>query len=166
MLDHILIPLDGSTLAEKALEYGREIVKPGGNITLVSVVNMPELLMYDYYYPAPTVMLQNYEAAVAEAVPRARDYLTKIASQLGHECDAHIGIEVLCGEPAEALVETAERLGAKAIVMSTHGRSGLGRWLFGSVTAKVLEAATCPVLVVPNRAQSTPAPGEAETAKA
>ena len=62
-----------------------------------------------------------------------------------------VGVEVHVGEPANVIVETAERLKVDAIVMSTHGRSGLSRWLFGSVTNKVLSANVCPVYVIPSK---------------
>ena len=56
---------------------------------------------------------------------------------------------VEAGDPATVIVETAQKLHVDAIVMSTHGRSGLSRWLFGSVTQKVLAASCCPVFVIP-----------------
>ena len=54
------------------------------------------------------------------------------------------------GDPASVIVDTAGQLHVDAIVMSTHGRSGISRWIFGSVTNKVLGMAECPVLVVPS----------------
>ena len=59
--------------------------------------------------------------------------------------------ETIIGDPATVISEAAERLAVDAIVMSTHGRSGIGRFLFGSVTYKILETRICPVFVVPNK---------------
>jgi nucleotide-binding universal stress UspA family protein len=56
--------------------------------------------------------------------------------------------EVLLGQPAEEIIDYAKDQDADLIVMCTHGRSGLGRWIFGSVTEKVLRGAKTPVLVI------------------
>jgi nucleotide-binding universal stress UspA family protein len=55
------------------------------------------------------------------------------------------------GEPAHIIAETAVKEHVDAIMMTTHGRSGVSRWLFGSITNKVLNVATCPVLVIPSK---------------
>jgi nucleotide-binding universal stress UspA family protein len=166
MLKHVMVPLDGSTLAEAALKYATEVVDPAGEITLFSVVNVPELPIYDFY-PTPVAVAQEYEAAVVEAVPRAREYLQEVADKIRRDAPATINIEVSSGDPATSIIEAATSLKIDSIVMSTHGRSGLGRWLFGSVTQRVLEAALCPVLVVPSQqkimAASAQAMAESQT---
>lgn len=150
MLKHALVPLDGSSLAEEALHYAAEIVDPNGQITLFTAVYIPELPIYEFY-PTPVSIAQEYEIAVVEAVPRAQDYLKQAAEQLQQRTSARVNLEVASGDAAEAVIETAKALNADVIVMSTHGRSGLNRWLFGSVTQKVLSGALCPVLVIPSK---------------
>jgi len=146
MLKHILVPLDGSQLAEEALEHARNIVDPNGRITLVTAVNVPEVPLYGYY-PATT---PDFEMAAHEMLPEAKHYLEMIAKQIASDT-LHISIEAEIGDRADVIIGAAEKYGVDAIVMSTHGRSGLSRWLFGSVTNKVLSAKPCPVYVVPSK---------------
>jgi nucleotide-binding universal stress UspA family protein len=147
MLEHVLVPLDGSQLAEQALEHARQIVNHGGRITLLTAVDVPEIPMYGLYPPAS---IQDYQAAVQDALPQARAYLEQIAQSLmaaGYE----VSTEAQIGDAAEVIARTAQELDVDAIIMSTHGRSGLSRWLFGSVTNKVLSAKVCPVFVIPSK---------------
>lgn len=79
-----------------------------------------------------------------------RAYLDRVAKNLqlnGYEVEA----DVAGGDPADVILAYAEKLHVDMIVMSTHGRSGLDRLLFGSVTNKVVNHSHCPVIVVPNR---------------
>jgi nucleotide-binding universal stress UspA family protein len=146
MLDHILVPLDGSRLAEDALVHAKQIVIPPGKITLVTAVEVPELPMYGLYPPAA---IPDYQAAIEDTLPQAKAYLNQIAEEL--TCQGyHVSVEAQIGDAAEVITRTAHELGVDAIVMSTHGRSGLSRWLFGSVTSKVLATKICPVFVIPS----------------
>lgn len=152
MLWHVLVPLDGSPLAEKALDMARRVLKPDGKITLLTSVQNPQPPLYAYPgADALEEIAQDHEAAKT-APERARAYLEHLAVNLklnGIQTD----IEVGGGDPAVLIVQRAQVLGVEAIVMSTHGRSGLSRLLFGSVTLKVLAETPCPVIVVPNREQ-------------
>jgi nucleotide-binding universal stress UspA family protein len=152
MLKHVLVPLDGSQVAEKALKYALDIVDPQGTITLVSAVDVPEVPLYGYYTP---INVPDYQKAVEEMAPAAKKYLDSVAAQFG-ESAIRFMTEAHVGDPAEVIITTAEKYGVDAIVMSTHGRSGLSRWIMGSVTNKVLNARTCPVFVVPAVEDHTP----------
>lgn len=147
MLKHVLVPLDGSRLAEEALAYAREIVAPDGRITLVCAIEVPDVPVYGYY---PPVNMPDYESTKNELVPIARHYLEGLASDINKAGMKGV-FEVTIGDPVTVISETAERLHVDAIVMSTHGRSGIGRFLFGSVTNKILGAKICPVFVVPSK---------------
>jgi nucleotide-binding universal stress UspA family protein len=147
MLKHVLVPLDGSQLAEEALEHAKHIVDPNGKITLVTAVDIPEVPLYGYY---PAVSTPDFEAATNEMLPQAKHYLDTVAKRIASE-NLTISVEAQIGEAAEVITAVAQKYHVDAIVMSTHGRSGLGRWLFGSVTNKVLTAKTCPVYVVPSK---------------
>jgi nucleotide-binding universal stress UspA family protein len=150
MLSHILVPLDGSMLAEMALEHARRLVAPNGKITLVTVVQAPEFPVYDFY-PSPSPSIKSYETALHDALPRAKEYLERVAHDLEEEMHLQTAIEVEAGDAATVIVDLGLRLHVDAIVMSTHGRSGFSRWIFGSVTQKVLGVTPCPVFVVPGR---------------
>jgi nucleotide-binding universal stress UspA family protein len=148
MLKNIIVPLDGSTLAEAALPYAKSILAPGGKLTLLSVVQSPEAPLYDFY-PAPMPRVRSFEDELNDAVRYAQDYLERIAGDLREQTDCAVITRTEAGDPALEIVAVAEEAKADAIVMSTHGRSGLSRWIFGSVTQKVLGAAPCPIFVVP-----------------
>lgn len=150
MLSHVLIPLDSSLLAEKALDAAKPILRPQGKITLVMAVQTPTPPIFAY--PSADVLheIERDLAPAQEGEQDAHEYLERIAKNLtllGYSVD----IEVQHGDPAQVILEMAEKLRVDIIIMSTHGRSGLGRLLFGSVTNQVLGASYCPVLVVPNR---------------
>jgi nucleotide-binding universal stress UspA family protein len=147
MLKHILVPLDGSKLAEEALDYAREVVAPDGKITLVCAVEVPDIPVYGYY-PATTV--SDSERTKNELVSVAENYLEGLAADMIDK-GVFTRFEATLGDPVTVISAAAERLAVDAIVMSTHGRSGIGRFLFGSVTNKILEAKLCPVFVIPNR---------------
>lgn len=149
MLKHVLVPLDGSQLAEDALQHAINILGTDGKITLISAVEVPEVPIYGYYPPAT---IPDYDAAKADLLPQARAYLDGIAQNIKRQHpNLHIATEAEIGEPAEIITTVAEKHHVDAIVMSTHGRSGLSRWLFGSVTNKVLSAKPCPVYVIPSQ---------------
>lgn len=148
MLSKILVPLDGSELSETALDYASKVISPTGELILLTVVDVPDFPIYTIY-PMPIATPEpDYSTVLNDLLDGSREYLEKIASNLrlsGHR----VKIVVESGEPALNILEKANDLNVEAIVMSTHGRSGLSKWLFGSVTQKVLSAMACPVIVVP-----------------
>jgi nucleotide-binding universal stress UspA family protein len=148
MLKRVMVTLDGSRLAEEALSYAQHITAEKGEVVLLSVVDIPEFPAYSFY-PAPvTVREPENSEAVKKLKGQTRDYLQQIADSL-RKIGFQVRMEIRVGEPATTIVETADELEVDAIIMSTHGRSGFSRWLFGSVTQKVLNAMPCPVLVIP-----------------
>lgn len=150
MLKHILVPLDGSELAYNALDYVKEILAPDGVVTLITILENPDLPVYDFY-PMPSAPLVDYEKMFETAKARAKEYLSHVANQLREEQGINAEFQTEAGDPAATIVEYAKKHQVDAIAMCTHGRSGLSRWLFGSVTEKVLMASVCPVYVVPAR---------------
>ena len=150
MLKHVLVPLDGSTLSEQALDYAKKIVAEGGQITLLSVMEVP----VDYEYTLvdiPMTVVSSGQFTDEEyntAYHRIHNYLTPFARRLGAK-----GYTVQCvvesGDAATVINDVATNNAVEAIVMTTHGRTGLNRWLFGSVTQKVISQMLVPVFVVP-----------------
>lgn len=150
MLHHVLVPLDGSKLAEKAIVPAQRILRENGHITLATVVQPPRPPIYAY--PGADVVHEITEDReyISHAATEAQQYLESVARKLrvsGYQAK----IEVLSGDPATAIIELAEKIHPDVIIMSTHGRSGISRFLFGSVTTKVLSITSYPVLVIPNR---------------
>ena len=138
MAKTILLPLDGSPLAERALPYAAALARrSGGRVLLVEAVEAHAFLDVDLS-----------DAQIA-AVDRADANLQRAASRLDAE-GVPAEIHTYYDEPVRAILDAATRHDADLIVMSTHGRSGIGRMLYGSVTDQVLRRATVPVLAVPS----------------
>jgi nucleotide-binding universal stress UspA family protein len=151
MLRHVLVPLDGSMLAEEALIHAKNIAAPQGQITLLAVIELPA--EYDYALVDIPLTMTSAGALFDQeehqvAYRNALDYLRAQASLLearGYTVDC----VVETGVPSLVIIEQARLVEADAIVMSTHGRTGVQRWIFGSVTQKVISQMPCPVMVVP-----------------
>jgi nucleotide-binding universal stress UspA family protein len=153
MLKHVLLPLDGSDVAERAVDYARSITDPyEGKITLLSVVDVPESVTM-MYAPGGIVGFDNHDVISDKLVPDANQYLEKIEESLRQD-GFTVDTAVIIDDPALAIIEKAEKLNVDAIVMSTHGRTGFSRFLFGSVAQKVLGSVDCPVFIVPVRGKN------------
>lgn len=150
MFKHILVPLDGSERSERALPHAIEITPQGAKITLLYVVEVP--ITPFIISPSPPALPQeteSYEMHRIRHVEKAKAYLQKIASSFSADQIA-IETNLITGkDPAEHIVDFAEEQAIDVIVMATRGHSGVTRWIMGSVTQKVLQAAVCPVFVVP-----------------
>src|SRR5215470_14859960 len=138
----ILVPLDGSALAEAAL--GRAVEFAGEGVTLM-------LLRAAEAHTLPGV---DPSDAHVEVVREAEDYLAAVAARLAESGVAQVETSVWYGPAALAIVEAARLRKADLIVMSTHGRSGLGRLILGSVAESVLRGTRTPILLL--RAEEAP----------
>ena len=136
MFKKILVPLDGSQLSQRALEPALALSQQiGAELLLVRVPT------------ADTLSFAVSEAKQRELTRDALVYLETIRKS--HEQPQfNIRTQVLDGDVASAIVDTARNEQVDLIVMSTHGYSGLTRWVLGSVTEKVLRSAPCPVMAV------------------
>jgi len=144
MLSRILIPLDGSSLSNTALNFAERVVKTQCEIILLMVVQDSDILTYD---PNPKMNLNPEYSIVSNGFEAAKRHLEEAADTLReHGYPTTICVEV--GEPAQVITRIANSLSVDMIVMSTHGRTGIDRLLHGSVTGQVLGAAAQPVLVV------------------
>lgn len=149
MFKKILVPLDGSDLAERALDVSIDMASCyGGEIILMEV--QEEGMDVGEAAVARATALATGSAAQAMEVFRhhAEAYLREVVEKRRAQTDVPIQIVVAQGNPAESIVAQAQEMGVDLIVMSTHGRTGLRRFAFGSVTEDVLHHATCPVLVI------------------
>jgi nucleotide-binding universal stress UspA family protein len=151
---HILVPLDGSEAAEAVLPHVFGLAKlAGATVTLLWVVPpIEDVIAIDgerFYVDDQLVARKE----------RALRYLDAIRKQQGGEAQA-ISIAVETGPPAATILEYADRESVDVIVMATHGRSGVQRWLLGSVAEKVSHAARQTVILV----RSFPVPSSASAA--
>ncbi len=147
MYRKIVVPLDGSKLAECALGHVEAIAKGCDTleVDLVRVVRSVPLYMSgdDMSYIDPGVL----EKVVKGEKAQAKAYLDKIVKDLGTK-DISAKSIVLEGEPAQTVLDYAENNKAELIVMSSHGRTGPARWAMGSVAERVTQHSKLPVLVV------------------
>jgi nucleotide-binding universal stress UspA family protein len=151
----VLVTLDGSPLAERALPYGAALAQAGyGRLVLVRAAAAPTMAELD-----------TREELLAAAQEEAKIYLHEIVARLEEQRPGierrteTVVVPVRHGSVAEALRRTAREQGADVVVMATHGRSGPGRWLYGSVADAVLRHAEVPVLLVPATAGPLWSPG-------
>jgi nucleotide-binding universal stress UspA family protein len=144
MFKRILITLDGSELAERALKPAFALAeKFGAEVLLLRVPLTQQFISM----PSGSGALLP-EEYVERDRQETEDYLRAVKTQwLGSA--PKIRVESLSGEPAAVILDVAETEAADLIVMSTHGRSGLSRLLYGSVAESVLRGARSPVLLVP-----------------
>jgi nucleotide-binding universal stress UspA family protein len=138
MFTTVLVPLDGSALAERALPFAIRIGLATGARLLLVRTGLAEKLMN-----------WNEEATFAlAATQQAEQDLASLVERLhasGIRAEAHLRVD----DATRAIVETARKYGAGLIVMTTHGRSGLGRWVYGSIAEQVLRGTPVPVLLIP-----------------
>ena len=150
MYNKILVPLDGSKLAECALPHAEELAR-GHNMREVILVSATEQVRARTRAPEARELYHSAEPEVMVTFGKkegeAHRYLNRVAETLKTK-GIKSRTEVLPWPPAEAIAAYAEGDSADIIVMSTHGRSGPSRWAYGSVADKVLRSSCVPVLLV------------------
>jgi nucleotide-binding universal stress UspA family protein len=154
----ILVPLDGSSLAEQALPYAQSLVGASGRITLLRV----------FRDPAPM-----RDAAGVEIVPEdlvgdwlvkdSQRYLDETAASFRSTLPAGIEVDtfVASGDAAGVILRTAADRGCELIVMTSHARGAIGRAAYGSVADRIARTADIPVVVVRPHGEDTAAQGTA-----
>ena len=151
MFETILVPLDGSELAETALAPALELRdKLHSKLILLRAVEPAShhLVQAPGVFESPSAAVANVELIqkMTEAEQsEARTYLESVRQRIGGENVEAILVEA---DPADAVVETAQERGVGLIIMSSHGRGGLGKLIFGSVADGVLQSSKIPVLLL------------------
>lgn len=138
----IIAPLDGSDIGEVALPYAEAIaIRSRATIHLVQVISPPGTV------EANLLGGPDWRKFISAMHDAGENYLKSVAERLSGK-DIKVTYEVLTGDPADKIVEYATARDASMIAMSTHGRTGLTRWVLGSVADKVLHGARIPILLV------------------
>jgi nucleotide-binding universal stress UspA family protein len=137
--DRVLVPLDFSPLSETVLRYGVELTRQGGVTVVLHVLE-----------PLPMHFESAFGSFVnTEGVARIRENAQQLLEQV---CTNHPGrdfvTELKQGKPSAQILDAERKHGAELIVMGTHGRGGLEELFLGSVAARVVRKARCPVLTV------------------
>lgn len=140
MYKKILVPLDGSELAECVLPHV-EAVASGSDRGKVVLLRIVEPL------PAGTPPAVDFEMVQKAGVKEAEKYLARIQAKLSKE-GLDVEVQVLTGRPAETITDFVQHEKVDLIALATHGRSGISRWVFGSVADKLVRSLSVPVLLI------------------
>jgi nucleotide-binding universal stress UspA family protein len=145
MYRHILIPTDGSELAERAVTHGLSLAKfVGAKVT--AIIAQESVGTWLSFAESGTVeAFAKYTEQIKKHGASVLDRAANAAKQAGVPCDTIQAEDV---QPYEAIIAAATDRGCDLIVMASHGRSGLSAVVLGSVTNKVLTHTKVPVLVV------------------
>ena len=152
MYRRILMPLDGSKLAEQVIPYALQFrAALGSRLEFLQVIEAPYRKTKDSEY------LAYLDNAMSTMQREAEGYLEELAGSM-RERGVAVSWNVRQGDPTTVITQVAEQEPATLIAMSSHGRSGQTRWWLGSTTDRVSHATTGPMLIVRSREQNTYAP--------
>ena len=155
MFERILVPLDGSPLAEAILPKIRLILRRQDSEILLLRVAEPPAASYSIYGEVVPMlpMSEDYRQ-------EAKSYIRRVEERLIEDGARARGM-IEPAPVAGAILQAAEKEKATLIAMATHGRTGLARWVFGSVAEKVLRASSVPLLILRSfEGNGTPTPGD------
>ena len=149
MYERIIVPLDGSKVAEAALPNVEDLVirmapKTKIEVTLLQVISN---LTYNVLTPEELAQIPYSEEDLKQIIQKSLEYLEKVAEKL-RDKQISVKTRVSVGHAAEEIIKAAQETKANLIAMSTHGYSGVKRWAIGSVADKVLHISDIPVLLV------------------
>ena len=137
MYDKILVPLDGSELAEVTLWYAARLAGRLRSAITLLYVNPPNELTSPHMY----------ECYLRDAVNRVKEQATQMAAETGGG-EIAVDYKMLKGDPAEEIVDYADSAKNDLIILSTQGKSGIKRWALGNVANKVVRATRKQVLLI------------------
>jgi len=146
MYKKILAPLDGSSLSECSLEHVKAIAT-GCNVPEVVLLRAVEPLSSTNLFALGQMSESSIEQIENWKISEAKDYINKVAQDLNKEGIPARG-EIVSGKAEEEILNYSKENHFDLIIMSTHGRSGITRFAFGSVADRVVRSSTIPVLTV------------------
>jgi nucleotide-binding universal stress UspA family protein len=183
MYKKVVVPLDGSKLAETALPHLEEIAK-GCSIPEIMLISVTEKITgaissnqvfekfvpenpageplahvgtsFGVVYASGKPGAQKIATTMGKMAKTAGDYLCKVADGLGNK-GFNVTATVIIGNPAEEIIKYADAECADLIIMASRGKSGFSRWDMGNIADKVIKATSIPVLLV------KPSPGFKES---
>ena len=150
-LRSIVVPLDGSKLGELALAPALELARSlETEVVLVRAYEFPATAYYraDDFPSGAAAFIPSYAELVEEMSREAREYLDVKVKEISAREPVRVRAEIIEGPAAERIIDLARNAAGSLIAMSTHGRSGLKRWILGSVTEKVARHAESPILII------------------
>jgi nucleotide-binding universal stress UspA family protein len=152
LINQILLPLDGSVLSKLALPVGEELSKKlNVSITLFQMATRMRPY-YDMSGTGANNIYVDYAKLDEDEEKRVRAEMMVIENELVEKGLKATNLITSGFDAADEIIETGKKVGADLVIMSTNGRSGLGRWMFGNVAEKILRHGETPVLLVHARA--------------
>ena len=150
MFKRILVCLDGSELAEKVLPFAVEVaVRFDSDLVLFRVISEPYLIGLALPgMPGIPINAPNTGKREMEEVQEAKDYLKSIADKLQTGNNLRISFDASIGTPGPTIIEYCEKQNIELIAMATHGRSGPGRVILGSIADYVIRHSSLPILLI------------------
>jgi nucleotide-binding universal stress UspA family protein len=144
MYKKVLVPLDGSDLAECALTHLKSLFKDGsvGEVTLLNIVTI------DIPWGDLESGHFNFDALREEVFTSSKKYLAKMEPRLSSEGVTVKKVSVEANRPADTITDYAKKNGMELIVMATHGHTGFKKLMLGSVASGVVNQSTVPVLLI------------------
>ena len=148
MYQRIMVPLDGSELAECVLSHVEAVAKgcTVGNVVFVRVVEPFD--MPSGWGQAVGIVAEEQRKMDSINEEAAEKYLKQIVSRVNYGGGVSVQSEVITGRAAESLADYADKNNVDLMVIATHGRSGVSRWVWGSVADRILRSSCVPVLMV------------------
>ncbi|MBI2860658.1 MAG: universal stress protein [Chloroflexi bacterium] len=146
MYQKLLVPLDGSELAECVLPHV-EVIARGCETKNLVLFRVVEPVVIPPGADGPAFTHEETSRMDERHLSEARDYLESLASREKFR-GLNISTEVVLGRVAESICDYAENNGVDFIAIATHGRSGVSRWVWGSVADRILRSSSVPVLMV------------------
>ena len=146
MYQHIMVPLDGSKLAECVLPHLRAMLD-GCQAKAVTFVRVLEPLMIGASDAGMALTQAQWDILTNQQRSEAENYLAQVVGQINHDGTA-VQSEVISGSVAESLADWATKHNVDLIIIATHGRGGVSRWVWGSIAERVLRSSCVPVFMV------------------
>ena len=132
----VLVPIDFSELSYEAIAPAKEYVESEANLTLIHVLTP--------LHPAdPAAMWHTIDDE--QRKQKIKAFLAEKLGEMGYQ---KVQIEVKLGDPSTEIVDFAKEIGTDLIVLPSHGKKGISRFLLGSVAERVVRLSPCPVLVI------------------
>ncbi|MEC4676987.1 MAG: universal stress protein [Nitrospirota bacterium] len=139
LFNKVVLAVDGSDISRNAVKYAIELAKQS-NGTVVAIHVIPPIDVMDIETFRPEKILEGLKE-------EGKKILSEV-DELAVKAGVKVQTSIESGVPFEKICSVAETLGCDLIIMGSHGRTGIGKVLIGSVTERVISRATCPVLVV------------------
>jgi nucleotide-binding universal stress UspA family protein len=143
----ILVPLDGSPFSEAAIPHVKQLTKGTSGEVILLRVSEPPVLPADRS-PAVKPNWEEYrDILMAEIQRQALEYLQKIKAEL-EKSGARVTTEAILGKASESILQAAQKNNVDMIAMTTNGRTGISRWVYGSVATRIVEESQQPILLI------------------